>query len=149
MVSANELRKFNIFKRLTDTELENIRDIVKKEEHEIEKRIIVENSEASKLYLVLEGRVSIKKRGDSGRREMVIDDAIPGEIFGWSAVVEAHIYTADVITTERSVFLTIDSSALRSLFERNKEIGYKVMTEMVSVISSRFKKVIGLFVGYI
>jgi len=149
MVSVIELRQFNIFKRLTDSELEIIREIVNKEEHEANERVIEEKSEAKKLYLVLEGRVSIKKRGDFGRREMVIDDAISGEIFGWSAIAEPHSFTAAVITTERSVFLTIDSKTLIDLFEKNKDIGYKVMAEIASVISSRFRKVIGQFVSYI
>jgi CRP-like cAMP-binding protein len=134
---------------LTDAELDRIRDIVRKEEHEAGERVIEENVEATKLYLVLKGRASIKKRGDFGRREMVIDDAIPGEIFGWSAIAEPHTYTADVIATEKSTFLTIDSKALISLFENNKDIGYKVVAEIASVISSRFRKVIGQFVSYI
>ena len=148
MVSIIELRQFNIFKRLTDSELEIIRGLVDKEEHEAGERVIEEKSEATKLYLVLEGRASIKKRGGFGKREMVIDDALPGEIFGWSAIAAPHTYTAAVITSERSVFLTIDSNSLLNLFEQNKDIGYKVMAEIASVISSRFRKVIGQFVSY-
>jgi len=148
MVSVDELRKFHIFNRLTDDELEYIRTIIKKEMYETGERVIEEKSEATKLFLVLEGRASIKKKGSFGKREMVIDDAIPGEIFGWSAIAEPHSFTAAVITTERSVFLTIDSKALLDLFEKNKDIGYKVMTEIASVISVRFRKVIGQFVSY-
>ncbi|MFC2163954.1 cyclic nucleotide-binding domain-containing protein [Acidobacteriota bacterium] len=149
MVSLDELRKFHIFSRLTDKELENILPIIKKEKYETGKRVIEEKSEAPKLFLVLEGRASIKKRGGFGKREMVIDDALPGEIFGWSAIAAPHTYTAAVITTERSVFLTIDSNSLLNLFEQNKDIGYKVMAEIASVISSRFRKVIGQFVSYL
>lgn len=148
-VTEKELRRFNIFKRLTDSELEIIQEIVSKEKHEAEERIIEEKSEATKLYLVLEGRASIKERGSFGKREMIIDDALPGEIFGWSAIAEPHTYTAAVTATERSVFLTIDSKTLLDLFEKNKDIGYKVMAEIASVISSRFRKVIGQFVSYI
>jgi CRP-like cAMP-binding protein len=149
MIALEELRKFHLFKGLTNKELGIIRDIAKREEHEAGDRFIVENDDASKLYLVLEGRVSIKKKGGFSQRETVIDDGLPGEIIGWSAIVGPHTYTADVITTERSVFLSIDSTALLNIFEHNKDIGYKVMTELASVISSRFRKVIGLFVSYI
>lgn len=149
MISLEELRNFHIFKSLTDDELSFIREIAKREEFEPGERLIEENSEASKLFLILEGRVSIKKKGNFSQREMVIDDGIPGESFGWSAIVAPHTYTADVITTERSVFLSIDSGALRNIFEQNKDIGYKVMTQIASIISSRFRKIIGLFVSYI
>jgi CRP-like cAMP-binding protein len=149
MVSIKNLRTFEIFKHLSDAELKLISPFTKKEEFEAGMRIIEENSVASKLFLVLEGRVSITMKGDFGKREMVIDDAVPGEIFGWSALAEPHISTAAVFATEPSIFLTIDSAALRQFLEQNKDIGYKVMKEMTSVISSRFRKVIGQFVGYI
>jgi len=149
MVSIKDLQNFNIFKNLSDDDLKLIAPITKKEQFEAGVRVIDENSVASKLFLVLEGRVSIKKKGAFGKREMIIDDAVPGEIVGWSALAKPHISTAVVIATERSVFYTIDSAALRELLEHNTDIGYKVMKEMTSIISSRFRKVIGQFVGYI
>jgi len=148
-VTEQELRQFNLFRRLTDNELELIRVMVSREEYQANERVFEEKSEARKLYLVLEGRVSIKTKGDFGRREIVIDDAIPGEIFGWSAIAEPHTSTATVITMERSAFLTLDSQTLIDLFEKNPDIGYKVMAELALVISSRFRKVIGQFVSYI
>ena len=61
MVKGEKLRQFAIFKGLTDNELENIAEIAKKHEFPGEKRIFEEKSIATHLYLLLKGKVVIKK----------------------------------------------------------------------------------------
>jgi len=134
-----ELRQFKIFQDLTDTELQNIAEIAKKVEFEAEKRVFEEKSIASDLYLVLKGKVVIRKKSDLGHGQITIDTIEPGEIFGWSSTTEPHNFTAAAHTTEKSELLTIKSDVLRDLFKKNNHIGYRVMTEIASVISSRFR----------
>jgi CRP-like cAMP-binding protein len=139
MVTNEELRQFKIFQGLTDSELQNIAEIAKKEEFPAEKRIFEEKSIASNLYLLLHGKVIIKKKSDMGHGQIIIDTIGPGEIFGWSSITEPHNFTAAAHTVEESELLTISSDVLRDLFKKNNHIGYRVMNEIASVISSRFR----------
>jgi len=111
----------------------------KKEEYAPDKRIFEEKSIASKLYLILKGKVVIRKKSDLGPGQITIDTVGPGEFFGWSSIAEPHTFTAAAHTAEESEFLTIKSDVLRDLFKKNNHIGYSVMTEIASVISSRFR----------
>ena len=131
MVMNEELRQFKIFQDLTDTELQNIAEIAK--------RIFEEKSIASNLYLVLKGKVVIRKKSDLGPGQITIDTVEPGEMFGWSSITEPHKFTAAAHTAEESEFLAINSDVLRDLFKKNNHIGYRVMTEIAAVISSRFR----------
>jgi len=139
MGKIEDLRQFAIFKELTDIELQNIAEIVKKHEYPADKRIFEEKSIASNLYLLLKGKVVIKKKSDLGQGQIIIDTIKPGEIFGWSSISEPHNFTAAAHTVEASEFLTISSDVLRDLFKKNNHIGYRVMTEIATVISSRFR----------
>ena len=67
MVKSEELRRFAIFQGLTDNELQNIAEITKKQEFPGEKRIFEEKSIASHLYLLLKGKVVIKKKSEAGQ----------------------------------------------------------------------------------
>ena len=140
MESINDLREFVIFKDLTDSELENIAEIAKREMYDANKRIFEEKSWASNLYLVVKGLVVIKLKGEKGVDQLPIDTVGPGDIFGWSAVTEPHAFTAAAWTTEKSEILVFNGKVLLDLFKKNNHIGYKVMSKVATVISSRLRK---------
>ncbi|MGD9345217.1 MAG: cyclic nucleotide-binding domain-containing protein [Candidatus Aminicenantes bacterium] len=139
MVSIEELRAFDIFSGLTDSELDSVRELAKKVEFEEDKRIFEEKSQATDLYLVLKGHVEIRMRADKGRSQMPIDTIGQGDIFGWSSVTEPHTLTAAAWTLEKSELLVLKGEDLRDLFKKNNHIGYLIMMEVASVISSRLR----------
>lgn len=139
MTTNQELKQFEIFKDLTDAELANIAEIAKKERYDANKRIFEEKSWARNLYLVVDGKVEIKMKGDLGSKQLPIDEAGPGEIFGWSAVTEPRAFTAAAWTKAKSEILVFDGEVLLDLFKKNNHIGYKVMSKVASVISSRLR----------
>jgi len=76
------------------------------------------------LHLCRSGKVDIvvELSQPSGVVEVTVHTAEEGDVFGWSAVVEPHTYTA---------------SARCSLFEQNPRMGYIVMRNLSSAVSSR------------
>ena len=139
MITDDDLRNFEIFEDLTDAELENIAGIAKKESYEANNRIFEEKSWARNLYLVVDGQVEIRMKGEKGGEQLPIHEAGPGEIFGWSAVTEPHAFTAAAWTKEKSEILVFEGQVLLDLFKKNNHIGYKVMSKVASVISSRLR----------
>jgi len=120
--------------------LANIADITKKEDYEANKRIFEEKSIANNLYLVDNGSVAIRMKGEVGNGRLLIDTVKKGEIFGWSSVAEPHTFTAAAHTLEKTTVYVISSHVLLDLFKKNNHIGYKVMSGIASVISSRFRQ---------
>jgi len=138
MASIDDLKKYSIFQGLNDRELELIVQIAKEETYEEGVRIFEEKAQAIDLYLVVEGEVDIKvKSADDDR--ITIAQVMPGEILGWSAIVEPHIRTAGAWVKGKTKLITLRADSLKDLFEKNNHIGYRVMKVIATLISDRLK----------
>ena len=62
-----------------------------------------------------------------------------GNVFAWSALVEPHVITASVRSTERAQIICIKASDLRRIFKERPSIERVVMKNLATVISSRLR----------
>jgi CRP-like cAMP-binding protein len=138
MVDREKLKSFKIFRDLNERETELIAGIAGEETYELGERIFAEKALATTLYLTLKGKVEIKVSGDCSE-QVVIDRVGPGEIFGWSAVIEPYTFTAAAWTSEKTKLIALKGERLRELFVKNNHIGYRVIKEIAAVISRRLK----------
>jgi len=139
MISSKELRAFEIFQDLTESELENVAQIAQKVEYKAGKRIFAEKSLATDLYLVLAGKVIIKMGEDEYDNQLTTDTISPGEIFGWSALTDPFTFTAGAYAQVDTQLLSFDGERLRKHFNINNHVGYKIMMRIASVISQRIR----------
>ena len=138
MVRTELLKDFPIFHDLNERELELIAAMGEEETRETGTRIFEEKALAKYLYLVLEGKVELKIRGE-GDKHVVVDRAGPGDVFGWSAVTEPHTFTAGAWTAEKTCMIYFEGEILQRLFESNNHIGYRVLKEILTIVSRRLK----------
>jgi len=100
------LSKFPIFEGLTDDELERIAALCREEVHEAGATIFEEGSAADYSYLVEEGEVALEMELDlrpyASPKQTTIEVVTKGEAFGWSALVEPHIWTLSAKCMERA-----------------------------------------------
>lgn len=148
MVDVSIIKKFKIFKGLSDRELESIADIAQEETYEADSRLFEEKSLARNLYLTLEGKIEIKMRGN-GVEQLAFDQVGPGEIFGWSAVTEPYTFTAAAWTLEKTHLIILKGERLLDLFEKNNHVGYRIMREIAAVVSRRLKATESKFIEII
>jgi CRP-like cAMP-binding protein len=137
----DELRQFKIFEALEDDDFRAIARIARVREFEVAEKLTAEGGSADHLYLFVKGRAAVKVRGADGR-QILIDELGPGDVLGWGAVTEPHVYTASAWTTKPSSVIVIDGKRLRDLCEANKRIGYQVAKSIGEVISKRFGRVV-------
>jgi len=140
MIKTEELKKFKIFKDLSDSEANIIGEKASKEVYQEGKYIFAEKSLATNLYLVLKGRIEIRMSSADDVPELTIDKAGPGEIFGWSSVTNPHTFTAAAWAAERSEVIAIQGEVLLNYFKLNNELGYKVMRQIANLISKRLRR---------
>jgi CRP/FNR family transcriptional regulator, cyclic AMP receptor protein len=138
----DELRQFKIFAELDVTDLDSITRIAHVRELESGEEVITEGAPAEQLYLFLQGKAVVKVRAPEGH-QVLIDEVGPGEMLGWGAVMEPHVYAASAWTTERSELIVIPGKDLRELCEANKHMGYQVVKGIGEVMSKRFGHTIG------
>ena len=136
MVNPNLLRNTNLFADLPDKELGEVAKIAWLENFNAGSDVFEENEIASTIYVVSEGKAAVKMRSRKGQ-EVIVDEVGPGEVVGWSAVLEDQTFTAAVQAVEDSTLIALDGAMLRQLFEQNHGIGCRVLQNIAAVVSRR------------
>jgi CRP-like cAMP-binding protein len=139
---SEELHRFKIFAQLDADDLDAVAKISHVKEYPTGQELTTEGEDADRLYLFLRGKAVVKVHSPEGV-EVLIDQVGSGELLGWSAAVEPHVYTASSWTTEPSEVIVVPGPELRRLCETNKHIGYAVARGIGEVISRRFGHAIG------
>ena len=103
--------------------------------------VFTEGMRASHLYLVMDGRIALQKairvpHGSSSRRT-TIALCQPGEVVGWSALVEPYRYTLSAVAWESTHMVRMESNMLRRALDMYPELGYRVMSTLAEVMSRR------------
>ncbi len=138
------LAKFELFMWLTDEELEKVAALSREESFAAGISIIAEGGTATDLYMVEEGQVRVEMSLSvyPGLVQDALVEIIPkGEPFGWSAVIGSRVYTMTARAMEPVKVIAIDGEKLLALFNKNPDIGFKVMEGLVSVVSQRVRSV--------
>ena len=136
LVEPSMLREFKIFDELNDRELEIIAKAAKWEELGAGATLTQAGAPANRLYLIVEGAVSVNVVGPHGK-SIGADQIGPGQVFGWGAIVGPYVYTASGVTAEKTKVIVFNGLKLREIFEVNNHIGYRVLKGMGAVISRR------------
>ncbi len=138
------LASSELFKELTDEELEKVVALSREETYAAGLSVIAEGAMATDLYIVAEGKVreEMSLSVYPGLVQDALVEIIPeGEPFGWSAVVGSRVYNMTARCQEPVRVIAIDGERLLSLFNKNPEIGFKVMEGLLEVVSSRLRSV--------
>ncbi len=143
MVTIQTLSKFPIFQGLTDDELERIAALCREEVYEAGTVVHEEGSTAQHLYIVQEGKVTLELRLElqpyASTRRTIIEVVTKGHAFGWSSLVEPHIWTLSSKCTERTRVIVFQGSELLDLFDSEPHIGYKVTASVANIVGSRLR----------
>jgi CRP-like cAMP-binding protein len=111
---------------------------------EIGTRIFNEGDAAKHLYAVGEGCVvlemSVPSPNGGYLPPTVVDTLLPGEAFGWSVLVEPHVFTLSARTIQPSILVLTDGERLRRALESHKDFGHTVMTNLARLLAGRLAK---------
>ena len=81
-------------------------------------KVYSEGVPASHLFVLLKGRVELRRRTREGQ-SFVVDDLMEGSIFGVSALMEADRYLLDAECVMDSEVLKIEVKTLRRVLDQN------------------------------
>lgn len=139
MAEIDELKGSKVLRDLNDRELAEVAKLGTVWKRPAGQRVIREGSEAVGLYLLQEGRVQVKMTSRDGH-EVIIDELGPGDLFGWSSVLDQSAFKAAIWTVEDSTLVVFDGRKMRALFEANNHIGYRVVREIAEIVASRLER---------
>ena len=99
--------------------------------------IFKQGQAATYMYLLLEGKVSIRYTPYDGP-VITLTRPHSGDVFGWSAVVGNLTYTSDAISTTAVRALRVRGAALRNLCIQYPTAGTQILEKLAAAVSPRW-----------
>jgi CRP-like cAMP-binding protein len=139
------MNKSDIFKSLQgirflngidSARLEEIANIARICEYEAHDVVFREGDTAESVYLVLSGKLSLELSPSTAYRKQLVSVG-PGEMFGWSSLVENLRFAATAIVVEPTQLMRIDGLRLREMCDKDPKFGYEMMRRTMRALAKR------------
>jgi len=142
MISPEILRRHPFFGTLSDEQIKALAMIA--EEARFGKGAVIceEGRQADAFYLLVDGGISLYYISEDEfhpefRKEFLVGEINPGEVFAISAFIEPYIYTATVRADKDSHVLKFDSSALNKMIEKDTRLNCMLMRKIALAVMER------------
>jgi len=103
--------------------------------------IFKEGDEATELYVLTDGRVALEMEvrpvPDRPAIPTAVEVVTKGESFGWSALVEPHVYTLSARCLTNCTVLAIKGDLLRKVMADDTALGFELMKRLAQLIGLR------------
>ena len=133
-----------LFKDLTDEDLDKVAALGRMEVYEKGAPLFVEGATAEKCFVVELGRIALNIGipSVSGiNKEVTVETIKNGQSCGYSAVKGAPVYALSARAVEPVRVIAIDGKRLYDVLKENPAMGYIVMSRTASALSSTLKNV--------
>lgn len=98
--------------------------------------IFREGEQASRLYLIRRGRVSLEVHAPD-RHAVVVDTLGDGDVLGWSWLLSPYRWVFDARAAQLVQVITLDAAWLRAEMGRDPLFGMEVLGRMTAVMGRR------------
>lgn len=105
-------------------------------------QIFEQGEHSSRLYVIASGQVLLQRSVNLGDRTATWPLGLlgKGRAMGWSAFLYGPRYlTASAICQKPTRVISIEGNSLRSVLEKQPEIGYKVMDRLACMLGDRLR----------
>ena len=120
------LEEVPLFSSLNSKSLNSIANVATKRIFEIDQKIVGEGEMATAFYLVLDGRVEVR------RGKKVFSKLGKGQFFGEMALFDKQPRSADVVAVEKTSCLLLTSWALEGILSKNWVVTRNVLKELAT-----------------
>ena len=141
MIGLEFIEKVEIFQGLNHEQLAEILKCCEEKEFQKEARLFEKGQDADYLWIVMEGTVDLRLDfpGLASSEENTISSISKAGAFGWSAIVSPNKYRLSGYCTGNGCkLIKVNRKSLLELFEKDPDIGYMVMSNLATVVGTRF-----------
>jgi len=128
------VKEINLFKDIDPEVMKEIVNICSKENYAKDTVLFKKGEEADCLYILEEGSVRLLIE-NGGTISYSLTD--PGDVFGWSSMVESGLRTASGICATDLKVVKIEREKLDKIFNLHPDVGLQVLKRLAGVISER------------
>lgn len=123
------LRKNPMFEFLEPGDLDRLYSLCSRERFQKDEYIFLECDPPRNLYVVVEGQVKLLKQTEDGR-EMIVEMAYPGEIFGEEAIFDGQPYPMTAQALDDVEVLSVSRSDFFAFLRDNPDLALEIITEL-------------------
>jgi CRP-like cAMP-binding protein len=99
-----------------------------------------EGEEASRLYILLSGKISVQVQPTSLTHPLtIVSLSTFGQLVGWSGFMQPNYYTASAVCLEDCRLLAFNGAAFNRILEDDPALGLPIMRRIAEVISQRLR----------
>ncbi len=121
---------------LSEGSLERLAGMAREYETPARARLLREGDETNELSVLLEGRVALTEHV-AGRGSVTLMTVEPGDIFGWSALINPFKATSTVVSLEPVKVIAFDAAALRDEVRSNCELAAGIYPRLLEALARR------------
>ncbi len=129
MEAKELLHKSQLFRELTDVELDQVWSVVAIQRLGKGRILFFEGDVASGFYILLSGRMRVYKANPEGR-EQTLHQIRPGQVFGEAASFSGKLFPANSAALEDSVVAYIPAESFRKILSTSPDISLKMIVSL-------------------
>jgi CRP-like cAMP-binding protein len=142
MISPELLRRYPFFGNLTDAQIKAMAMIAEEENYEKGAVICEEGKPATAFYLLIDGGISLYYKSEEefhpkARKDFLVGEISPGEIFAISSLVEPYIYSATVKAEHNCRVIKFGTADINNLIEKDPRLYCALMREIAKAAMER------------
>ena len=141
-VTNEILKKISLFRGLNEDELEEIAKFCSVRAYEVGELCQSEGQMADQVHFIHKGKLGVEFHIPNiayGCKDIVLDTLGSGDIFGWSALLKGTPWST-LRAIEPTEAIYINATDLLNLCNSNNRIGYMVMKNLATIITSRLRR---------
>ncbi len=142
-IDYNRLKQVNLFRDLTDVEIDIVCRKVFEKSYKKGSILFVEGMPGEILYIVTEGGIDIIKKTKSD--EKVIAKLGPGEIAGEMSLIDSGPRTATGRTNADTKLIVITKNSFNEILDSDPKVAAKLLMELLRVINKRLRQTNKMF----
>ncbi len=135
-MALEKLEKHELFGLLNPKEMETLSNASAVATLKKGDRVYTAGNPASHFFLLLKGRVQLRRPTAAGH-SLIVEDLTEGSIFGVSALTGTDRYLLTAECVEDSEVLRIEAKVLREILDQNPRVGYATQQRISRIFFNR------------
>jgi CRP-like cAMP-binding protein len=142
MVPKERIASFDVFKGLSQREVEDIAKLCEEVVFHDGDRVLSEGERAEYFFLLEQGSIDLRFELPFRKtsKEMTVSTLKPGECFSWSSIVSPYEATLSCYSSGNSRAIRIRGDEILELCEKNNHMGFIFMQNLATIIRDRLRK---------
>jgi CRP-like cAMP-binding protein len=140
MVSAEWLKKTELFETLTGSQLNDLLSQSLIKSYPEGDTIFLQGEEATHLYILINGSVDLTVRAQEKIDFMTSKIEKDGAVFGTASLMEPFRYNVSAICLKPSEVLVLDANLIKKRMEEDPKMGIEIMKRLASIYFNRLNQ---------